>query len=121
MRNQQDGYLTTYYDVYQTGTFSAETGKWTLSNRDTKLTVNKVNNCYASSSTSTRVIQYGVRLEDMGRRAFVKTRILNSVENPNPTYQKGTTKYGIVTSSSSSTYPNNGYQSGYYYVKTTSQ
>lgn len=60
-------------------------------------------------------------MEEIGDYWIASYITITAEENPNATYYKGTSKYGTVTSTSSSAYPSNGYKDGYYYVKTTSQ
>ena len=72
--------------------------------------------------SSSAIYEYKYKSIDYNNQTVVLTITpYHSEENPNATYNKGTSKYGIVTSTSSLTYPKDGYQNGYYYVKTTSQ
>lgn len=65
--------------------------------------------------------EYFLKVKDHFGNFYVTTTQYESVPNPNATYSKGTIKYGIVTGTDASDYPNNGYQNGYYYIRTISQ
>ena len=95
--------------------FDASTGKFTLSGTTINSGPTKRYSGGGSSITEFWCSGNG----SVGYDRYTRTH--KAVLNPNATYTKGTTNYGIVTSTTSSTYPNNGYKNNYYYVKTVSQ
>ncbi|MCI8272593.1 MAG: hypothetical protein HFJ55_00730 [Clostridia bacterium] len=97
-------------------TFDAKNGSFTLSATETH---SGPGTYYTGGGRSVR--QYIRNNVDHFGTYSVTTAKIEAVLNPNPTFSKGTTKYNTVTDESSTAYPNDGYQDGYYYVKTTSQ
>ena len=109
-----------FENCYEGYTFDGATGKFKGTGDSTTQTAFNVHQHYIIHSG---YMLYYIRTANNVSANTVDYTIIRreAVLNSNPTYTKGSTNYGVVVNNKEDAYPTNGYQSGYFYVKTTSR